>query len=97
MYPQSMFFSRNKKNNVYPCEHQFYYINVGFTGVKLYTCRHVFVMLCSFYTAGGGGEEGGEGKVQQSDFLMFSCSSSFKTDPLRIGGKFILTELPSLP
>ena len=25
-YPQSMFLSRNKKNNVYPCKHQFYYI-----------------------------------------------------------------------
>ena len=34
-YPQSMFFSRNKKNNVYPCKHQFYYIKVGFKGVKI--------------------------------------------------------------
>ena len=25
-YPQSMFLSRNKKNNVYPCKPQFYYI-----------------------------------------------------------------------
>ena len=25
-YPQSMFLSRNKKNNVYPCIPQFYYI-----------------------------------------------------------------------
>ena len=25
-YPQSMFLSRNKKNNVYPCKTQFYYI-----------------------------------------------------------------------
>ena len=33
-YPQSMFLSRNKKNNVYPCEPQFYYIKVGFKGVK---------------------------------------------------------------
>ena len=24
-YPQSMFLSRNKKNNVYPCKPQFYY------------------------------------------------------------------------
>ena len=29
-YPQSMFLSRNKKNNVYPCKPQFYYIKVGF-------------------------------------------------------------------
>ena len=34
-YPQSMFFSGNKKNNVYPCKHQFYYIKVGFKGVKI--------------------------------------------------------------
>ena len=34
-YPQSMFLSRNKKNNVYPCKPQFYYINVGFKGVKI--------------------------------------------------------------
>ena len=34
-YPQSMFFSRNKKYNVYPCKPQFYYIKVGFKGVKI--------------------------------------------------------------
>ena len=34
-YPQSMFLSRNKKNNVYPCKPQFYCINVGFKGVKI--------------------------------------------------------------
>ena len=28
-YPQSMFLSRNKKNNVYPCKPQFYCIKVG--------------------------------------------------------------------
>ena len=28
-YPQSMFLSRNKKNNVYPCKPQFYYIKSG--------------------------------------------------------------------
>ena len=32
-YTQSMFFSRYKKNNVYPCKPQFYYIKVGFKGV----------------------------------------------------------------
>ena len=41
-YPQSMFLSRNKKNNVYPGEPQFYYIKVGFKGgSKFY--RYVFV------------------------------------------------------
>ena len=34
-YPQSLFLSRNKKNNVYPCKPQFYYIKVGFKGVKI--------------------------------------------------------------
>ena len=27
--------SRNKKNHVYPCKSQFYYIKVGFKGVKI--------------------------------------------------------------
>ena len=31
-YPQSMFLI---KNNVYPCKPQFYYIKVGFKGVKI--------------------------------------------------------------
>ena len=34
-YPLSMFLSRNKKNNVYPCKPQFYYIKMGFKGVKI--------------------------------------------------------------
>ena len=34
-YPQSMFLSRNKKNNVYPCKPQFYYVEVEFKGVKI--------------------------------------------------------------
>ena len=34
-YPQSMFLGRNKTNNVYPCKPQFYYIKVGFKGVKI--------------------------------------------------------------
>ena len=34
-YPQFMFLSRNKKNNVYPYKPQFYYIKVGFKGVKI--------------------------------------------------------------
>ena len=34
-YPQSMFLSRNKKNNVYPCKLQFCNIKVGFQGVKI--------------------------------------------------------------
>ena len=34
-YPQSVFLSRNKKNNVYPCKPQFYYIKVGFMEAKI--------------------------------------------------------------
>ena len=34
-YPQSMFLSRNEKYNVYPCKPQFYYIKVGFKGLKI--------------------------------------------------------------
>ena len=34
-YPQSMFLSRNKKNNLYPCKPQLYYIKVGFERVKI--------------------------------------------------------------
>ena len=30
-----MFLCRNKKNNLYPCKHQFYYIKVGFKGVRI--------------------------------------------------------------
>ena len=30
-----MFLSKNKKNNVHPCKPQFYYIKVGFKGVKI--------------------------------------------------------------
>ena len=41
-YPESMFLSRNKKNNVYTCKPQFYYIKMGLRGSKLY--RRVFVI-----------------------------------------------------
>ena len=34
-YPQSMYLSRNKKNNAYPCKPQFSYIKVGFKGVNI--------------------------------------------------------------
>ena len=35
-YPTSTFLSRNKKNNIYPCKPQFYYIKVGFMGGQHY-------------------------------------------------------------
>ena len=31
-YPQSIFWAEIRKNNVYPCKPQFYYIKVGFNG-----------------------------------------------------------------
>ena len=34
-YPQSMFLSINKKNNIYPCKPQFYYLKMGLKGVKI--------------------------------------------------------------
>ena len=34
-YPQSLFLSRNKKNNIYPSKPKFYYMKVGFKGVKI--------------------------------------------------------------
>ena len=34
-YPQSMFLSRNKEDNVYACKAQFYYIKVGCSRVKI--------------------------------------------------------------
>ena len=41
MYPQS------NNNNVYPCKPQFYYIKMGFKGVK--TKSHVIVMAVMLY------------------------------------------------
>ena len=46
----SMFLSRNKKDNVYPCKPLFYYIKVGFKGVNIiwacfgdgFFCGHFF-------------------------------------------------------
>ena len=33
VYPQSMIRIKNKKEQVYPCKTQFYYIKVGFKGI----------------------------------------------------------------
>ena len=44
-YPQSIFLSRNKNNNIYPCKPQFYYTKVGLRGlgVRSTLYRHVCV------------------------------------------------------
>ena len=34
-YPQSIFLSKNKKNNVESCKLHLYYIKVGFKGIKI--------------------------------------------------------------
>ena len=34
-YPQYMFWAEIRKNNVYPCKSQFYYMKVGFKGIKI--------------------------------------------------------------
>ena len=44
-----MLLSRNKKNNVYPCKPQFYYINVGFKGVTIiYACFRDVYWITNF-------------------------------------------------
>ena len=40
-----MLLSKNKKNNVYPCKPQFYFIKVGFKGVKNICFRDAPVIL----------------------------------------------------
>ena len=52
-YLQSMFLSRNKKINAYPCKPQFYCIKLGFKRVKtIYRRDFVMEMVtsCSLYT-----------------------------------------------
>ena len=51
-----MFLSRNKKNNVYPCKPQFYYIKVGFKGVSIiYACFRDDVWYINEILGVGGG------------------------------------------
>ena len=41
--------SRNKKNNIHPCKPHFYYIKVGFKGVKIiYACFRDVITPRSF-------------------------------------------------
>ena len=58
VYPHSMFLSSNKKNNVYPCKPQFYYIKVGF---KEWGRGEV---------GGGGGGAGKASKLYRYVFVM---------------------------
>ena len=66
-YSQSMFLSRNKKSNVYPCKPQFYYIKVGLRGSKLY--RHVFMMS----TKSADSLTGTEGPGQTIQICVLLC------------------------
>ena len=51
-YPQSMFWSKNEKKQVYPPQTPFFYIKVGFKGVYfLWTCfPDVIVIVVSMVT-----------------------------------------------
>ena len=57
-YPLSMFLSRNKRNNVYSCKPQFYYIKMGFKGVNI-------INACSPKT---------EKKVKKTWYFSYFCS-----------------------
>ena len=49
-YSQSMFLSRNKKNYVYPCKPQLYYIKVGFKGsnyIGMFSWCNTMFQWCS--------------------------------------------------
>ena len=53
-----MFLGRNKKINVYPCKPQFYFIKVGFKGVKtVWACfrfeKHIITQVVYGATMGG--------------------------------------------
>ena len=74
-YPQSMFLSRKKKNNVYPCKPQFYYIKVGLRGSKLY--RHVFVMFRYFF-------------LSYNYVLRLSCNCVFRSYDLISQLRFVV-------
>ena len=46
-YPQSMFLSRNKNNNVYHCKPQFYKLKVRFKRIKIIkTCFRDETIIC---------------------------------------------------
>ena len=48
-YPQSMFLNRNKKNNVYPCKPQFYYIKNGFKRGQNYIGMFSWCLMSTSY------------------------------------------------
>ena len=73
-----MFLSRNKKNNVYPCKPQFYYIKVGFKGIKIIDmftlCLGRQLPPCKMEVGGVGG---GGGKI------FSGVSTTFRFEPTR--------------
>ena len=67
-----MFLSRNKKNNVYPCQPQFYYIKVGFKGVKIiYACSRDVYFVCNVF---GHKRFTSENQFFFTSYLLFSFS-----------------------
>ena len=67
-----MFLSRNKKNNVYPCKPQFYYIKVRLNGSKWY--RHIFVMLIRW-------------RVFWCQILVYAVSAPFRMSSINVLGQ----------
>ena len=49
-YPQCMFLSRNKKNNLYPCKPQFYYKKSGVLGGQNYKGMFSWWALNQFFS-----------------------------------------------
>ena len=47
-YPQSMFLSKNKKNNVYPCKPQFYFIKVGMLSWRIVLIPYINLLNLSW-------------------------------------------------
>ena len=84
-YPQSVFLSRNKKNNVYmyPCKPQFYYIKLGFKRGQYYIrmfwgCldqgiqllnKYNFIQLCLVWIH----------KKNRDTFSFMKCFVAFKS------------------
>ena len=73
-----MFLSRYKKNNVYPGKPQFYYVKVGFKGIKLY------------FRDGADGE--GPGKTVDAQVDLALCCPHMPRDTFSHGAAHIITK-----
>ena len=89
-YPQSIFLSRNKKNNAYLCKLQFYYIKVGFKAVKI-----IQVCFCDVTEGGCTWNQGIVYKLtcRNHDELHW-INMRTRNTPLRPCNPFLLTYRP---